>query len=86
MKYKQLKHGILGVLLSASFAVSAQDYPAADFQPKVVYQDESVGNSASSSSPCVSKEAATAKQEKVEFDAKYPASNFQPKVIYSSAN
>jgi hypothetical protein len=87
MKHKQLKHGIFAAMMLAAFAASAQEYPAADFQPKVVYQDESVVKS-SASAPCDSKQAAATavKDDKVEFDANYPASNFQPKVIFSSAN
>jgi len=46
-------------------------YPAANFQPKVIYID---------------KEAAKAPAkffgEKSVFDPKYPAANFEPKVIY----
>lgn len=46
-------------------------YPAANFQPKVIYLD---------------KEAAKAPTkfvgEKSVFDPRYPAANFEPKVIY----
>jgi len=74
-------------LLLAASAVNAQDYPAANFQPKVLYQDPSIAASApvaagSTSAPCDSKvEKATVQAE---IDPKYPAANFQPKVIFSN--
>jgi len=91
MKKTQLNQGMLvGLLLSAS-AVCAEEYPAADFQPKVLFQDESVvaSSSATASSaavPCVNQEAASKKEEVAEFDPQYPATNFQPKVIFSEGN
>jgi hypothetical protein len=90
------------VLLTGMSAVSAAavangQYPAADFQPKVVYQDESAKAAASSvpvaaqsAQPC--KEAAVpaattaasaSKPVQEDVDARYPAANFQPKVVYS---
>lgn len=65
---------ILASSLSAPFCVFAtsDDYPAADFQPKVLYQDESVSSSANTGS-------------KSSFDPDYPAANFQPKVLYVDA-
>ncbi|MBS4050563.1 hypothetical protein [Methylomonas rivi] len=91
MKKTQLNQGMLVGLLLAASAVNAQDYPAADFQPKVLFRDESVvvesavpANSAAV--PCVS-QADTAKQDVVaEVDPKYPASSFQPKVLFSESN
>jgi len=60
-------------------ALHAQDYPAANFQPKVIYSAvEAV--SQSSSAPC------TPKAEQTQLDPKYPAASFQPKIIYSSAD
>jgi hypothetical protein len=82
MKNTRLNQGLFVALLLTASVVSAQDYPAADFQPKVIYRDETVVNvtpTNSASNPCVTKE------DKVEVDAKYPAANFQPKVIYSSS-
>ncbi len=76
----------LGLMVSA--IAGAQDYPAADFQPKVLYRDPSIvtaaptaatGASASNASvPCAPK------QESAEVDAKYPAASFQPKVLFSA--
>ncbi|MCK9608381.1 MAG: hypothetical protein M0R33_18200 [Methylomonas sp.] len=91
MKKTQLNQGMLVGLLLATSAVNAQDYPAADFQPKVLFRDESVvvESAATANSlavPCVN-QADTAKQDVVaEVDPKYPASSFQPKVIFSESN
>jgi len=71
----------------ASFTASAggdAQYPAANFQPKVIYIDKdlvksSPESSASTATGCPPQKA----EEKVaEFDPKYPAANFVPKVIY----
>ncbi|MGR8931346.1 MAG: hypothetical protein ACU836_11945 [Gammaproteobacteria bacterium] len=91
MKKTQFCYGMLvGSLLIAS-SVRAGEYPASDFQPKVLFQDESVTASSSTSAsssaaPCVNQEAASKKEEVAEFDPQYPASSFQPKVIFSDAN
>lgn len=47
-------------------------YPAANFQPKVIYMDEEAAT----------KEPAKLVREKSVFDPRYPAANFEPKVIY----
>jgi len=94
MKDTRLNHGILGALLLLASVANAQEYPAADFQPKVLFRDESVAAPSASTSatapsaPCVTQEqASSAKQDAVAtVDAQYPASNFQPKVIFSQAN
>ena len=92
MNKTQVNQGMLVGLLLVASAANAQDYPASDFQPKVLFQDESVvtESSASTSSsaaatPCVNPEK-TSKQEVAEVDPNYPASNFQPKVIFSETN
>jgi len=62
--------------LTASAEGDAQ-YPAANFQPKVIYIDKD------SVKPSPNKCPAQKTEEKtVEFDPKYPAANFVPKVIY----
>lgn len=81
MKNKQLS---FVVLLLAASAAYAENYPAADFQPKVIYQDPSVVNTAAADK-CAPQQEAAKKEQSVEFDAKYPATSFQPKVIYSAA-
>jgi len=62
--------------LSAA-ATSDEQYPAANFQPKVIYLDQAAVKP--SSDTCKSEKKA---ENKVEFDPQYPAANFQPKVIY----
>jgi flagellar basal body rod protein FlgC len=84
---------ILGFLTAGlafgSFTASAasdDQYPAANFQPKVVFIDKEAAAAASSSSASESvkcpgqSQAAAAKQ--TEFDPKYPAASFEPKVVY----
>lgn len=81
MKKNELTKAVLAALLLASTSVMAEsDYPAADFQPKVVYSDAAA--SASTSVPAKPAAAAQA----TESDANYPATNFQPKVVYSDAD
>ncbi|NOQ15610.1 MAG: hypothetical protein GQ581_00970 [Methyloprofundus sp.] len=65
---------IAAITLIPSISMANRDdakYPAANFQPKVIYLD---------------KEAAKASKQtfgkKSVYDPKYPAANFEPKVIY----
>lgn len=79
MKKNNVKKGIFTALLLASPLVTAgTQYPAADFQPKVVYQDKDYQHEggAGSSSTSVSL------GEKAKADANYPAATFQPEVVY----
>lgn len=68
----------LAGLSLASFNVSARsddnEYPAAYFEPKVVYIDKDAVKDA--------QKTRRAKKRKVQFDPKYPAAYFEPKVIY----
>ncbi|MFZ2452021.1 MAG: hypothetical protein WAW36_16015 [Methylovulum miyakonense] len=60
------------VALNPALSSAATDdkYPAANFQPIVIYLDkDAVQTAAADAEP--------------EFDAKYPAAHFQPKVIYA---
>ncbi len=91
MKHTRFNQGILVTLVLLASVANAQDYPAADFQPKVLYRDESIAApsaASTASAPCVNQEqTAAGKQDSVAVvDAKYPASNFQPKVIFTQAN
>lgn len=82
MNKNPLTNAALATLLLVSTSVMAEsDYPATDFQPKVVYSD----SSASQSQPA---EADAAKVEaKAEADdANYPATNYKPKVVYHDAD
>jgi hypothetical protein len=83
VKKNNFKNGLLAVLVLSSGIVCADDqYPAADFQPTVVYQDESyiANNSKAAAS---SQSAPAAKAQSSAADAKYPAANFEPQVVYS---
>ena len=54
-------------------AVSDSNYPAANFEPKVIYYDKGLAK----------KDVMVGSNgEKSVFDSKYPAANFEPKVIY----
>lgn len=93
MKKTLLNQGLSVGLLLVVAAAHAEDYPAANFQPKVLFQDESItatsaasSSSGTASSPCVAQETAPKKEEVAEFDPRYPASNFQPKVLFSEVN
>lgn len=79
MKINNLMNGFVASLLLASPIVGADtEYPAADFKPKVIYQDT---GSQTKSAP-----ASAAVAKSVEVDARYPATDFEPKVIYKDAN
>jgi hypothetical protein len=71
-------------------------YPATNFEPKVIFADESAESSefdsdfpAANFQPKIlyvdasaAKASGGVKGEKSVFDPKYPAANFEPKVIY----
>ncbi len=85
MKLNNLTKCIFAVLVLANNAVNAEDqYPAANFEPKVVFQDESVAKSSENST--TSKSSSSASSSTNNSDSQYPASNFQPKVVYSDSD
>jgi hypothetical protein len=75
MKKTMILGCAVAVLAFTSFNVTASDvkYPAANFQPQVIYLDKSVATEKPAPAPAAS-----------EVDPKYPAANFQPTVIYSA--
>lgn len=77
MKKNNLTPGVFAVLLLGSgLAMAEADYPAADFQPKVLFHDndsKSGQASAATESKVSSSDAA---------DSTYPAADFQPKVVF----
>ncbi|WP_428356647.1 hypothetical protein [Methyloprofundus sp.] len=76
MKKNNVKKGIFTALLLASpFVTAGTDYPAADFQPKVIYQDESYQHQGSASS-------SSSAGQKTKADANYPAAAYEPEVLY----
>ncbi|MDP3009663.1 MAG: hypothetical protein Q8N30_11430 [Methylococcales bacterium] len=86
MNKNNLTKGLFTALLLVSSVVSADEkYPAADFQPSVVYQSDDVKNG-SSTKAAVKPAAPVAAEVKTEVDSKYPAADFQPKVVYSDDN
>jgi hypothetical protein len=72
----------IALCLSSSVAGADQKYPAADFQPSVVYQDADYIAKNSESSPGSNKTSSNT-AVKAAADPKYPASNFEPKVVYN---
>ncbi len=92
MKKNNLTRGAFAILLLASTAAGAdQQYPAADFQPEVLYQDsdyiaKSSSSTAAAKAPASSTTASSSAAVSHEVDSKYPASNFQPEVLYHDPN
>ncbi len=95
MKKNNLTKCAFAALLLASTVVGAeQQYPAADFQPEVLYQDAdyiaknspSTATKAPVAKAAKAPAAASAAQESTDNDSKYPAANFQPEVLYHDPN
>ena len=93
MKKNNLTRGAFAVLLLASAAASAdQKYPAADFQPEVLYQDSayiaknSPAATATKAAPAAAPKAAVNDTASHEVDSKFPAADFQPEVLYHDPN
>ncbi len=80
MKIQKLTNGLIVALVLASPIAGAEDYPAANFEPTVIYNDTDYKHTQSSAVTDNSK-AETSKP-----DAKYPAANFQPEVLFSDAD
>ncbi|MDO9169432.1 MAG: hypothetical protein Q7U18_10175 [Methylobacter sp.] len=83
MKINNLTNGLVVALLLASPVVGADtQYPAADFEPKVIYQDaEYIGQNKPASAEVSTKQAKPA-----DVDSQYPAADFEPKVLYKDAD
>ena len=83
VKKNNLTNSLFAVLLLTSPVVGADEkYPAADFQPEVVYQDKDY-IAKDSQSEKTTKQSKNEITEISEVDTKYPAANFQPQVVYS---
>jgi len=84
VKKNNLTNSLFAVVLLSSPIVGAETkYPAADFQPEIVYQDkEYIEKNSSSAKPAAAPKASA----KVEADSKYPAANFEPQVVFSDPN
>jgi hypothetical protein len=81
--YKLTKSVFMALLLSSAVAMAEDKYPASDFQPKVVYQDESVAKQTESTPASASRSSSSSSSSN---DSQYPAANFEPKVLYSDEN
>ncbi|MDP2901683.1 MAG: hypothetical protein Q8N96_01045 [Methylovulum sp.] len=88
MKNNNLTNSLFAVLLLSSPLVGADSkYPAADFQPQVVFQDSDyIEKNSRVEANTTSKPSVSNATESSEVDSKYPAANFQPQVVYSDAN
>jgi hypothetical protein len=81
VKKYNLTISVFAALVLVSTVAGADDkYPASDFKPTVVFQDEDVAKEAVSTAPTKSAPAASSS------DSQYPAANFEPKVLYSDSD
>lgn len=80
VKKYNLTISVFAALVLVSTVAGADDkYPASDFKPTVVYQDEAAAKESVSSAPTKSAPASSS-------DSQYPAANFEPKVLYSDSD
>jgi hypothetical protein len=88
VKKNNLTRGAFAALLLASTVAGAdQQYPAADFQPEVLYQDSDyIAKNSPSTAKSSTVKATTNTVESGEVDSRYPAANFQPEVLYHDPN
>ena len=77
MKFLVISIAALLTGFVSSAALASAQYPAAYFQPKVIYIAEGIAGNAPAAAPV--KAVAV---EKTPFDPRYPAAYFEPKVIY----
>jgi len=84
-KNNLLQGTIVALLVASPFAAFAGEYPAADFEPKVLYQDESIKSSAPAAKAAPAA-APVATASVSSDDSQYPATNFQPKVLFQDEN
>ncbi len=83
-----LTKGTFAVLLLSSAVASAdQQYPAADFQPEILYQNSDyIAKEAPKAAPAKAAPAAAKAVATTEADSKYPAADFKPEVLYHDPN
>ena len=86
--YNLLQSALVVLLLTSTTAWAESQYPAADFQPEVLYQDtdyiDSQSGSAKEAAPAV--EATSDISESSEGGSEYPAANYQPEVLYQDTD
>lgn len=76
MKNNILRLFIAGMVVAPLSTIASTDdsqYPATNFQPTVIFADESA-------------QSTTGGSEKSSFDAEFPAANFEPKVLFVDAS
>jgi hypothetical protein len=84
VKKNNLTYSLFIALFLFSFVAGAdQKYPAADFQPSVVYQDAEYISKGGQPSPSSHKSSSSTTVKAADVDPKYPASNFEPKVVFN---
>lgn len=85
MKIINITNGAFAALLLASSVAGADSqYPASDFQPKVLYQDPEYKHQGTSAP--ASAAPSTSEKSAKPADSQYPAADFQPKVVYSDSS
>lgn len=84
MKKNNLLQGAIIALLVASpfTAYADSQYPATDFEPKVLYQDASIKSTPAPAAAKTAPIAVTPASVANVDDSKYPAANFEPKVLF----
>ncbi len=89
MKKNNLLPAVVALLISSPFVANADSqYPATDFEPKILYQDASA-KSAPVAAPAPTSTATSAPAATASVsadDSKYPAANFEPKVLFKDDN
>jgi LPXTG-motif cell wall-anchored protein len=78
------RYAFAGLLLASTVASADQQYPAADFQPEVLYQNSDY--IAKNSPQTTATKAASSESAKIVHDEKYPAADFRPEVLYHDPN
>jgi len=88
VKKTNLTKSALAVLLLSSTVVCAdQQYPAADFQPEVLYQNSDyIAKETPKAAPAKAAVPVANVAAKTEVDSKYPAADFKPEVLYHDTN
>ena len=76
-KYNYIKGIFAALILTSPLASAESDYPAADFQPKVLFNDSDYQHNQSKGTS-----SSSASQNRTEADPNYPAATFEPKVLY----
>jgi hypothetical protein len=87
VKKTNLMKGVFAGLLLASLTAGAEtQYPAADFQPKVLYTDPDYKPAESKSTTTAAAPVEQVKPKARVVDPNYPAADFEPKVLYKDEN